>query len=349
MHNGIYLDKKTKKWYIHTSVKGKTCTIRGFNSKKEADDNYDVAIEKWKREHGLYSGNQYIIVADEYINYRARLVRQESLRKDKALIKYYTVIFAYDNLNNVFNEKRMKIIYQDVVTNTDFSTRKKMRLVFAFRDFAKYCFLCQYINQDTYNKVLITFIPVKLNKQNKESKRFIPESDFKALVGAIDSANDNLYKTAIFVLYRGGLRISEMLGLTSADIDMSNKIIKVQRQLLTNGTITGILKTPNSYRQVPMNNDLYNLFKNIELTGERVFTFSHTTFKRKLAQYERKANVPLYSAHEFRHTRCFELAKRCTTMSDVVYCAKVLGHSTSIFLDVYCSHLDNSLANKFFD
>ena len=349
MHNGIYLDKKTKRWYIHTSFKGKTCTIRGFNSKKEADDSYDVAIERWKREHGFSSGNQYILVAEEYISYRSRLVRVESLRKDKGLIKYFNTIFAYDNLNGVFNENRLKTIYQDILNNNEFSSRKKMRLVLTFRDFSKFCFLSQYINQDTYNRVLIIFLPVKENKQDRKGKRFIPESDFKALLGSIDAHNDNLFKLAVSVLYWGGLRISEMLGLYGTDIDITNKTLKIQRQLLTDGTISSTLKTANSYRTVPLTEKLLDLFKNFELIGDRLFDFSHTTFKRKLSIYEKEAKIPLYSAHEFRHTRCFELAKKCSTMSDVVYCAKCMGHTTSVYLNTYCSHLDNSLANKFFD
>lgn len=347
VHNGIYKDNKGK-WYIHTSIKGKTCTIRGFNSKTEANDNYEVAIEKWKREHGFSSGNQYSLVADEYITYRSRLVRQESLRKDKGLIKYFNTVFAYNNLSNVFNENRLRIIYQDILNNDEFSSRKKMRLVLTFRDFTKYCFLSQYINQDTYNKVLLIFLPVKENKQDRKSKRYIPESDFKALLGLIGSHNDNLFKLAISVLYWGGLRISEMLGLFINDIDITNRTVKVQRQLLTDGTITNTLKTANSYRQVPMNNELYDLFRNVELVGDRVFPFSHTTFKRKLSMYEKEAKIPLYSCHEFRHTFCTNIAKKCSNVSDIVYCSKVSGHSPTIFMNVYANHLDTSLANKFF-
>ena len=120
-----------------------------------------------------------------------------------------------------------------------------------------------------------------------------------------------------------------------------------------------------------MNNELYDYFKNIEQIRHynlekcrksakneknssnnfeeiKLFPYSHTTFKRKLREYEIKANIPLYSCHEFRHTRCFELAKKCENMSDVVYCAKVLGHTTSVYLNTYCAHLDNSLERKFF-
>lgn len=336
---------------INTTCKALTllsCTIRGFNSKAEADENFDVAIEKWKRKHNILSSSQYSNVVDEYIAYRSKIVRKESLRKDITQFKYYSAIFQNNALNSVFNDFRLKLIYDDIINNKDFSSQKKMRLILAFRDFSKFCYLSQYINQDTHNKVLMTFIPVKENKQDRKTKRYIPQSDFKALLSEINKVNDKLFALAVFVLYSCGLRVSELLGLIGSDVDLNKRIIKVQRQLLTNGDLTTTLKTSNSYRQVPINNDLYDLFKNLELTSNRVFLYSHTTFKRKLAEYEKQSNIPNYSCHEYRHTRCCELAKKCMSMSDVVYCSKVMGHSVSVYLNTYCNHLDNSLASKFF-
>lgn len=350
MHKGIYKDKRTSKWYIHTSIKGKSCTIRGFNSKSEADEQYDYAIEKWKLSHSLSTNGDFEKAKDEYLIYRSKIVRKESLRKDKAQFKYYSMIFLNNNLNSVFNEQRLKIIYNNIIENKEFSSQKKMRLVLAFRDFAKFCYLSKYIDQSIYNMVLMVFIPVKENKQERKDKRYIPQSDFKALLSVINDANDNLFALAIFTLYSCGLRVSELLGLIGNDIDLENKKIKVCRQLQTNGKITEQLKTSNSYRVVPMNSELLSFMQNIRTkNNDRVFQYSHTSFKRKLAIYEENAKIPKYSCHEFRHTTCCNLAKKCENMSDVVYCAKILGHSVSVYLNTYCNHLDNSLEEKFFN
>lgn len=371
MKKGIYYDDKRKSWYIHTSIKGKTCTIRGFNTKSEANENYDYAIEKWRREHNISSGSQYLNVLDEYFSYRSKIVRKESLRKDKAQFKYYSLMFSCDNLNTIFKDTRLKIIYENIINDEKFSSQKKMRLVLAFRDFSKFCYLSQYITQTTYNMVLMTFLPIKEDKHARKDKRIILNSHFEALLSEINKVNDNLYSLAIFVLYSCGLRISELLGLCYEDIDLESKKVIIKRQLQTNGEITTTLKTSNSYRQVPMNDDLYNYFKNNEQIQQekceicrkstknakissndfeqmRVFPYSHTSFKRKLREYEAKANIPLYSCHEYRHNRCFELAKKCENMSDVVYCAKCMGHSVSVYLNTYCNHLDKSLEKKFF-
>lgn len=350
-HKGIYQDKKTKKWLIHTSINGKTCTIRGFKSKAEADEKYDVEIEKWKREHNLTSSSQYSNVVDEYIAYRSKIVRKESLRKDITQFKYYSTIFQNNALNSVFDDFRIKLIYNDIINNKDFSSQKKMRLILAFRDFSKFCYLSQYINQETYNRVLMTFIPVKEDKQDRKTKRYIPQSDFKALLSEINKDNDKLFALAIFVLYSCGLRVSELLGLIGSDVDLNKRTIKVQRQLLTSGELSTTLKTSNSYREVPINRllfeNLQKICKNLN-NNARIFDYSHTTFKRKLLICEKNAQIDDFSCHEFRHTFCTNLAQKCSNIADVTYCATVSGHSVSMFLNTYCKSLDKELANKFF-
>ena len=164
-------------------------------------------------------------------------------------------------------------------------------------------------------------------------------------MSVIKEADDKIFALAVNVLYLGGLRISELLALTKDDIDLQNNKIKIRHQLLTTGEISNTLKTKNSYRDVPI---ARNLLNSLVLSDNRLFNYSHTTFKRKLAYYEKQAGVPNYSAHEFRHTFCTNLASKCTNISDVVYCSKIAGHTTSLFLDTYCKSLNNELETKFF-
>lgn len=346
MNKGIYLDKKTNKWYIHTTYKGRTITIRGYESQKSADKDFDYAVEKWKREHNILdNSDNYSDVVQEFLNYRSKLIRAESLRKDKTQFKYFDVIFNTQKLQNVFFIPRLKVIYSNLINDSNFSSSKKMRLVLVFRDFAKYCHQTNRITDSVYNEFALIFIPVKEDKHISTTKRYIPETHINAILSDIIKDKDKLFFLAISVLYSCGLRISELLGLLASDIDIENKKIKVQRQLLTSGDISNTLKTTNSYRQVPISclllEDLQEIRKKIN-NNARIFDYSHTTFKRKLKHYTD------YSAHEFRHTFCTNLAKKCSNIADVTYCAKVSGHSVSMFLNTYCKSLDNELENKFF-
>ena len=148
---------------------------------------------------------------------------------------------------------------------------------------------------------------------------------------------------ALFVAL--GARISEFLGICYDCVDFENSKITIKRQLLTNGELSDQLKTKQSYRVIPVSVENIQLCR--KTYTERLFNVSHTTFKRKLKEYEKKAGIPLYASHEFRHTKAFNMAKKCTNISEVVYCAKIMGHNVSMFLDTYCSHLDSNLESKF--
>ena len=114
-HNGIYKDQNGK-WYIHTSIKGKTCTIRGFNSKKEADDNYDYAIEKWKQDHNILScGVTFDSVVNEYIEFVRLGHSPRTADRERTQIRtYWLPRFQGQIIKLIYNYDRLKIIYNDI-------------------------------------------------------------------------------------------------------------------------------------------------------------------------------------------------------------------------------------------
>lgn len=350
MHKGIYRDTKTNTWYIHTKKRGKNITIRGYQSKKEADEDYDFAVSRWLKEHDVcVNDNSYNSLVNEYLNYRGKLLRQESLRKDITQFKHFNPIFQNDTPKTIFDPLRLKLIYDEIFSHGDYSTNKKNELISTFREFAKYCYMTNRISKTTFDSVLLTFLPIKSNDEDVKVKRYIPISHFKALSKAIIDDNDYLFNQAIFVLYFGGLRISELLGLLKEDIDLDERKIFVRRQLLTNGAITTALKTKNSYRVIPISEELFSAMQVLGTKlNKRIFDYSHTTLKRKLAYYEEKANIPNYACHEFRHSFCTNLASKITNISEVAFCSKVAGHTTSMFLNTYVKSLDDEMTNKFF-
>jgi len=362
MHKGIY-KAKNGTWYIHTTYKGKSITIRGFYSKKDADENYDQAIDKWKRTHiDTTSTGEYEQALNEYYSFRERQITKQSVEKIRTHFRtYWNKIFCHQPIKNIFVVQRLKILYDNVINNQELNDRKKYNVVRCFLDFANYCYLTKHISEDMFKEVKVIFQPLKENKQVQTNKRYIQQSHVNALVSVIDSHDDKTFSLAISVLYLGGLRISELLGLTYQDIDIQNNRINIRRQLLTTGEITTTLKTKNSYRSVPISSNflnkleqiIHNRLKNIVISSNtleqiRVFEYSHTDFKRKLKRYEELAGIPTYSCHEFRHSFCTNLASKCTNISDVVYCSKIAGHTTSLFLNTYCKALDDELERKFF-
>lgn len=354
MRNGIYKSKDGK-WYISTKIKvdGKyrSCTIRGFSSKKEANDRYDIEIANWKRSHHFYSNsNSYESAKNDYLEYKGKQVRQESLRKDKVQFSsYWDIIFANQTLTMVFDTKRLRLIYDTLCSNQELSANKKARLIGTFNDFSRFCHLTKRITNEIYEDIKIIFIPIKVPRNAQNEKRVIPQDDLFKLFEAIDHTHKDYVMFKLFVYL--GARISEFLGLCVDCFDEPNKKIKIKRQLLTNGKLTTTLKTSTSYREIPLSDEIASLVSvyiiNNNLKEGRLFRGSHTDFKRKLKQYEEKANIPLYASHEFRHTKATQLGSKCENIADVIFCAKWLGHSTSMMLNTYCHLGENDIAKKF--
>lgn len=355
MRKGIYKNQKDNTWYISTKLKvnGKyhTCTIRGFASKKEADGNYEYEVEKWKRLHHFYiNDNSYESAKNDFLEYKSKYVRQESLRKDKTqFTSYWDIVFANQPLTSVFDTKRLKIIYDDLCSNQQMSSNKKSRVVYTFNDFTRFCYQTRRITNEMYEEIKIIFIPIKVPKNVLNEKRVIPQSDMDKFFEAIDHTNKDYVMFKLFAYT--GTRISEYLGICIDCIDILNKKIKIARQLLTTGKLTTTLKTNNSYREIPINDEIATItsiyIENNNLKEGRLFRCSHTDFKRKLKEYEQKANIPLYSSHEFRHTKATLLGSKCENIADVIFCSKWLGHSQSMFLNTYCHLGENDIAKKF--
>lgn len=350
MNKGIYLDKKTNTWYIHTKKRGKNITIRGYHSKKQADQDYDFAIDSWFRKHNLIaSDNDYAFenVANDYIQYTRNSKASRTADRERTQIRtYWSVIFHNDTISNIFNFERLKLIYKNLKDDENLNERKKHDLVYTFLAFSNYCYIQKLINKETLEESTIIFQPIKYTKKVEKARKIAKESEIDALLKAIPHNHKDYFM--FLLLISCGLRISELLGLCN-DAFENNKI-NIKRQLLVNGVLSDKLKTSQSYRQIPLTKELIELSNKYikSNNNDRVFNVSHTNFKRLLYKYEKKANIPQYVPHEYRHSFCFHKAKLCENISDVVYLAKISGHSTSIFLNTYCSHLDNSLEDKFF-
>lgn len=351
MKKGIYQDKKTGKWYINTKINNKTCTIRGFSSKKEADNNYDYEVEKWKRTHlFINNSNLYIDIADNYIEWvRNGKAPRTAYCERTQLRTYWDIIFGNDTIQGVYNLRRLKIVYQELKNDERLNVRKKHDLVKTFLQFSNFCYLQRHISLDILDEVKIIFQPIPYTKTVANEHKVIPQSHIKALLNVIPHDHKDLVMFSLFVAL--GCRLSEFLGIEINAIDLVTNRINIRKQLLPSGELTSKLKTSNSYRTIPIRQELADLVNdyitNCDLMNGRLFKVSHTDFRRKLKRYEDQAKIPHYSTHDFRHTRCYEMAKKCMNMSEVVYCAKIMGHSVSMYLNVYCSHMDNSLEEKF--
>lgn len=346
MRRGIYKDKNGK-WFIHTTIKGKSCTIRGYDSKRECDIDYDRAIKEWSKNKGLLNDKSILLqdLCDDYYSYRAVNMSVATLNKDKTQERILISYFGNCLISGVFSVDAVKDFYN--------KHKDEYRLLNYYKSLMSFAYSRQLIDHN-----YTSFIALPKTRKSKDTElKLIPPNVKQAF---LDTLKDNHEYFIMFYLFAYlGCRLSEFLGICYDCVDLENKTITIKRQLLPNGNLTSVLKTSASYRVIPLNEDICskllkkygkkmpNIGKNIVKSSKvfeqkRLFTISHTTFKRILKHY-----LPDYSSHCFRHTRATELGNKCENIADVIFCAKWLGHSTSMFLNTYCHLGEKDIAKKF--
>ena len=178
-------------------------------------------------------------------------------------------------------------------------------------------------------------------KQQREYLRFIKEDRVYSK-----------YYDGIFILFGTGLRISEFCGLTVSDIDLKNKRIKVDHQLIRTNRMEYFIekpKTESGKRFVPMTNEVAECFQRIlssrqtiekepVIDGYTGFLFFDRNsmpmvalhwqkyMKRIRDKYNKIYREPLpeITPHICRHTFCSNMAKSGMNPKTLQY---IMGHA----------------------
>ena len=172
------------------------------------------------------------------------------------------------------------------------------------------------------------------------------------------------YYEAFYILFHTGMRISEFCGLTVKDIDMKERKINIDHQLIRWSDMKyGIesTKTNAGTRQLPMTEDVYQCFKTIlekrekrkiepVIDGYRGFLYIDKNDMpmvalhwEKYMQHARekynslfKIPLPTITPHVCRHTYCSNMAKAGMNPKTLQY---LMGHSDiGVTLNTY-THL----------
>ena len=155
------------------------------------------------------------------------------------------------------------------------------------------------------------------------------------------------YYDGIYILFKTGLRISEFVGLTLADLDMKNRRINVNHQLQRKRNMEYIIedtKTSSGTREIPMTDDVYQCFQRIianrpmSKTEPMVALHWEHYFKHICQKYNSiyKVQMPKVTPHVCRHTFCSNMAKSGMNPKTLQY---LMGHSDiGVTLNTY-THL----------
>lgn len=160
------------------------------------------------------------------------------------------------------------------------------------------------------------------------------------------------YYEGVYILFKTGLRISEFVGLTLADLDMKNRTIDINHQLQRTSKMEYVIedtKTASGTRVLPMTDDVYACFERIianrqkpkvepVIGGKWGFLYLDKNgmpmvalhwehyFQHICQKYNSiyKVEMPKVTPHVCRHTYCSNMAKSGMNPKTLQY---LMGHS----------------------
>ncbi len=177
------------------------------------------------------------------------------------------------------------------------------------------------------------------------------------------------YYDGILILFKTGLRLGELCGLTLQDVNLEEKLLYVNHQLQYNAGVGKNIrqtKTDAGVRELPMTDEVYEAFVRVVenrkkiCSDERIDGYDGFLFldhRKKVMvgyQWEKrfahiiekynklyKDELPKITPHMCRHTYCTRMAG---TGISVYTLSKLMGHSSiEITMDVY-AHADTEQA-----
>ena len=179
----------------------------------------------------------------------------------------------------------------------------------------------------------------------KKEKKALSRNDANKLLESLSYKKDRYYIITILAL-KCGLRIGEIMGLTWDRIDLTNKVIKIDRQWNRLNDTNGFtkLKSANSKREVPFNDFVKRELIEYKQTfpiniNNRLFDVNSTKSAAcKLSKLYSEAGFDV-SVHELRHTYATNLIANGI---DFKTAAKLLGHDVEQTMKTY-SHVTSDM------
>ncbi len=303
---------------------------RGFSTKKEA-----LAYEYEYKANKSHSPDITLrTLYNEFIkDYKANY-RPTSYDITRSTIKRHILPYFADTPINAITPIMYRK-WQNDIKGKELTDSTKKNIETAFRKLLNFAV-------KFYNLQTTPFKAVASIGKMTAKEKVISIDDFNKLEKCFDVVDHAIFD----ILFYGGLRLSELRGLTVSDFDFKNNQISINKQLIKDSPSE--LKTDTSRRVISMPQFVMNRIRTFldALAAESQFPFlvwTPTIIRHRLTRYCKYAKIEPISPHTLRHSHATLLITKGIPINII---SKRLGHANiTTTLNIYSHCFKNSDAD----
>lgn len=271
-----------------------------------------------------------MLFADYYENW-IKLYKEGAVR-DVTLKKYKSALEHIRRLTEGLNVEDMTRTAYQTLLNEYAKTHEK-QTVTDFHHMVKPCLL------DARDEGLISTDPtrrvtIKGKPAGEKKIKYLNQYDLHKLLDTLSLEPENKYDWLIYLGAKTGVRLSEALGVTPADFDMTTQSLSINKTLdYKNGCGFVTTKNKSSVRKIQLDwqtmNKFYGYIKDMDADkpifvcpGEKIYD---TTINDILERHCKTAKVSPITFHGLRHTHASILLFSGVSVPSV---SRRLGHSS---------------------
>lgn len=374
----VYKDKKNGTYYFRVYYKDefgntKQTSRRGFKTKQEARDALrlfepirEYELKKAAEEEKKKSIILFEDLIEDFFFEESKRIKITSLDANKRYFNLHIKPFFEGKDIKAIDSKNIKD-WQNMMLKKNFSNKYVNQIYGILKTYFRYLENFYNLQSNPCNKVqpLREKIDV-ISEQEQDSKWNVVEiEEYNRFISSFDEKDFN--KRCIYeVMYKAGTRVSEARALKWKDIDFTNHLIRINKQIQNiKGQIVLIApKSQKSIRNIYISKSLENTLKELQTKEkekygpniEELFVFGGmkaiggTTVDTTRRKHIEIANVSPFRNHDLRHTFGSVLLN---DGFNIKYVSEQMGHeSIAITLEVYhhlLANTEETNKNKYYE
>lgn len=350
---GVYLDPKTKKYYVNSKITHESLdkpiyiSKRGFDSATIAREYLDERREEFFNNVDKYSSKNsefsLFLAIEDYLEYYQTKNKASTTQSRKITINAHIVNYFKDDIPlkdlsvPIIKGWRRSILEKELKPKVVNNVLKLMEKILKRATLRGAIFSQEiFLDLDSVNTSSV---------EVKKKLEFYTLDEFNKFIKVVEDR----WKYFFYVLFFTGVRCGECRALMWRDFDFNNKRLTIERQA-NNKTGAGTdqittLKTMSAYRTIPLPENLIDVLLEYKKESKGQYLFfedrpiTPSTIERQTKKYMKLAKIKVIRIHDFRHSfasMCIHLGANPNTL------ATIMGHaSAKETLDTYADMYPN--------